>query len=251
VVTSSTAVFATSDIQATIDFYKNVLGFDSSWTYGEPATFGCASFGPVSIMFALQPDLATHMTGHQHWINVDDADELYALHLERGAKIVDPIEDKPWNHREYTVEDPNGYHLRFAGPINHQTKSTPFPQNVTIERRLPTTEEYAKIAGPTFYRDAIPPDVLANSWNGAVAMSENEAIGMVRIMHDGPGWFSIWDVAVLPEWQGQRIGQKLMEEALAVIRDDSPGAWVYLFTYKPDFYARLGFSKENVSMRKV
>ncbi|MBA3726863.1 MAG: VOC family protein, partial [Armatimonadetes bacterium] len=98
---SSTAIFASSDIEATLAHYKDVLGFEASWTWGNPPSFGSASMGGVSIMFNLQPDLAARVGGHQHWIKVDDADELYRFHQAKRAKIVEGIEDKPWGVREY------------------------------------------------------------------------------------------------------------------------------------------------------
>ena len=80
------------------------------------------------IMFNHQPELAQSVKGHQHWIKIDDADSHYADHLKRGAKVVSPIEDRPWGVREYVVEDPNGYHLRFAGPLSSTApKSSAFP----------------------------------------------------------------------------------------------------------------------------
>ena len=251
-VTSSAPILASADIQASVMFYEEVLGFTNPWTMGDPPSFGGVSMGAVSIMFNLQPELASKVHGHEHWLNVKDADELYAQHLGRGAKIVSEIKDQPWGFREYTVEDPSGYHLRFAGPLSQNVPpSIPFPTDVTIERRLPTAAEYEAIAGAAFYRSGTNPDFLTHAWNGVVALSYGQAIGMARIMNDAPGWFSIWDVAVVSEWQGQHIGQKLMEEALEMIRTASPGAWVYLFTFKQGFYERLGFSKEGVSMRKV
>ena len=39
--------------------------------------------------------------------------------------------------------------------------------------------------------------------------------------------------------------------ASLVVSEESPGAFVYLFTFKHGFYERLGFSKETLSMRKV
>ncbi len=41
----STAIFASAGILATLDDYKGVLGFGSSWTWGEPPTFDSASMG--------------------------------------------------------------------------------------------------------------------------------------------------------------------------------------------------------------
>jgi GNAT superfamily N-acetyltransferase len=252
-VISSTAVFACSDIEATITYYKDVLGFESSWTYGDPPNFGSASMGGVTMMFNLQPELAARVKGHQHWVKVDDADELYQLHKSRNAKIIDDIEDRPWGVREYAVEDLNGYYLRFAGPVsNDAPKSKPFPEGVTIERGKPTSEEFWRVAGQAFgYKEAVP-GLVERTWSGVVARSpEGEAIGVLRIMWDAAGWFSIWDVAVMPEWQAQRIGSTMMKEALELIREVSPGAIVHLFTFKHGFYERLGFNLETASLRRL
>lgn len=250
---SSTAIFACSDIEASLAYYKDVLGFESSWTWGEPPTFGSASMGGVTIMFNLQPELAAKVRGHQHGVKVDDVDELYRLHRDKGAHVVAEVEDKPWGLREYIVEDLNGYHLRFGGPPSSEApKSKPFPEGVTLERRNPTTDEYAGVAGPSFGHKETPPGLLERTWNGVVARSpDGETIGVLRIMWDAPGWFSIWDVAVVPDWQSQRIGSTMMKEALELIREASPGAIVHLFTFKHGFYERLGFTKETVSMRRL
>src|SRR5579862_4097917 len=90
---SSTAIFASSDVLATLAYYKEVLGFESSWTWGDPPTFGSASLGGVSIMFNLDPVLADRTRGLQHWVKVDDADEWYRKHRLSGASIVSDIED--------------------------------------------------------------------------------------------------------------------------------------------------------------
>lgn len=252
-VISSTAILATGDVAATIEHYKQVLGFETSWTYDDPPTFGAASMGGVTLMFSLQPELAAKVAGHQHWIKVDEVDQLYALHQSLGAKIVSPIEDQPWGAREYVVEDPNGYQLRFAGsPSSQAEPSKPFPADVRIERRLPTLSEFERVVGLAFGGDRPQSDILDRTWNGVVALGpDGTAIGTLRIMHDAPGWFSIWDVAVAPEWQGFRIGESIMKEALEMVREASPGAFVFLFTFKHGFYQKLGFNLETVSMRKV
>jgi ribosomal protein S18 acetylase RimI-like enzyme len=252
-VTSSTPIFATADIVATLNYYKDVLGFDSTWTWGEPPTFGGASCGGASIMFNLQPDLASRISGHQHWINVDDADSTFADHRARGAEVVESIEDRPWGFREYVLVDPSGYHLRFAGPVSAApTKSAVLPEGVQIVRRKPEAQEFARVTCAAFDSQDSHPEVLEVTWNGVVAQSPGgETIGVLRIMHDAPGWFSIWDVAVIPDWQSQRVGSALMEEAMSVVREESPGAFVFLFTTKHKFYERLGFAKESVSMRRV
>lgn len=249
----STAIFASSDIEATLAYYKDVLGFESSWTWGEPPTFGSARRGGVTIMFNLQPGLAAQIKGHEHWIQVDDTDEIYESHKASGAKIVDEIGDKPWGFREYVVEDCNGYHLRIAGPlVGKVVASKPFPDGVTIERRAPTESEFSEVAGTVFEYKKLTEGLLESTWGGVVALSpEGKAVGVLRIMQDAPGWFSIWDVAVLTEWQAHRIGSTMMREALAVVKEASPSAIVFLFTMKHEFYEKLGFGKETASTYRL
>jgi len=252
-VISSTAIFASSDIAATLTYYKDVLGFESIWTYGDPPVFGSVSKGGVTITFNLQPELAAKIRGHLHGVKVEDVDELYQFHRSRGAHVVSEIEDMPWGLREYVVEDLNGYHLRFYGPIVREApKSSPFPEGVTIVRRKPTGDEFATVADQAFGYEEQVPGLLERTWNGVVARSPNgESIGVLRIMWDAPGWFSIWDVAVLPDWQTRNIGSTMMREALEMIREASPGAIVHLFTFKQGFYERLGFMKESVSTLRL
>lgn len=250
---SSTAIFAASDIQATLAYYKNVLGFTDTWTWGEPPTFGGASMGGVSLMFSLNKELAAKVRGHEHWIKVNDADQLYAMHRQRKANVIAEIADQPWGVREYVLEDLNGYRLRFAGPLSGQgPKSQPFPEHVEILRRMPTEAEYAELMEAAFGSKVVDMDFLKHSWAGVVAQTaEGRAIGMVRIVRDAPAWFSAWDVGVHPDWKGRQIGTKLMEEAAAMVREASTGAYLFLFTFKHGFYERLGFNKETVSMRRV
>jgi len=253
VVTNSSAILAVSDVPETVQFYKDVLGFPSGWFWGEPPTFGAVTWGKVTIMLSCDPVLAAKIEGHGHWLDVDDVDALYAGQLERGAEIVSPIEDKPWGRREYTIRDVNGYHLRFAGHPSHESKGTgQFPPGVEILCRMPTHKEFSRVAGIAFDRQGTQTEALERTWKAVVATdSAGEAIGVLRIMYDAPGWFSVWDVAVLPEWQGRRIGTAMVKAALDLVRDESPGAFVYLFTFKSEFYERMGFATEGVHMVKV
>lgn len=252
-VTSGSPILAVRDIASALTYYTEVLGFGSAWSHGDPLSFGGVQWGAFGVLFNHLPELAERSEGQSLWVNVTEVDALYERHQQNGAEIVSAIEDKPWGRREYTVRDLNGYHLRFACLIPSSAgPSQAFPDEIRIERRHPTLAEHRAVAGVAFYNDQSLEGVLERTWRCVVAISEQgEVIGTVRIMFDAPGWFSIWDVAVLPEWQGRHIGQKLMEEALAIIREESPGAWVFLFTYKDGFYEKLGFGKESVTMRRV
>ena len=47
-------------------------------------------------------------------------DEIAAQAEAHGANIVDSPSQKPWNSRECTIEDPDGYRLTFSEPVNIQ-----------------------------------------------------------------------------------------------------------------------------------
>ena len=36
------------------------------------------------------------------------------MSIRRGAKIFEEIADRPWDARQYLIEDPNGYHIKIA-----------------------------------------------------------------------------------------------------------------------------------------
>lgn len=252
-VSSSAPILVAADVLATITFYSEVLGFDRSWTWGEPPTIGAVNWGAVSIMFSQMDSLVGKIEGHQLWFNVEDVDTLCGRHQQKGAEIVSPIEDKPWGVREYTVRDPNGYHLRFAGHANYVPKGTGvFPEGVVIRKHLPTQEDHDHVVSKVFGQAPGSSAKLDKTWGGVSAVAPTgETIGTARIMLDSPGWFSIWDVAVLPEWQGKRIGTAMIEAAVELVREASPGAFIFLFTFKDGFYERIGFGKQSVQMRKV
>ena len=80
----------------------------------QPNATATAKNGKVGVLFCLQPDLAARVEGHQHAFFVTGIDRLHERHRDRGVPLVSPLGAKPWGLREYTVRDPNGYHLRFA-----------------------------------------------------------------------------------------------------------------------------------------
>jgi uncharacterized glyoxalase superfamily protein PhnB len=49
---------------------------------------------------------------------VEDVDAWFAHHRRSGAKIAEEISDRAWDARQYVVEDPNGYFIEVAQPID-------------------------------------------------------------------------------------------------------------------------------------
>lgn len=255
----SQAIFAVNDVKETIGFYERVLGFTSPWFWGDPVTYGGIHCGSIHVMFNQLPEVARGVEGHQHHFFADDIESLYALHQKNGAPILSPLENKPWRMREYTVRDPNGYHLRFAGPTKFEKPAgslSEMPGYIRIDDRLPTWSEFRALHAAVKWGElpATSSGILESSNWGVVAIDtrDGSVIGTSRAMRDARGWFSIWDVIVDPAYQSQRVGSAMVQRLLERIRQDAPsGGNVFLFTFSHPFYEKLGFREETCSMVRL
>lgn len=77
-----------------------------------------------------------------------------------------------------------------------------------------------------------------------VAESEGKIVGHVALspvsLSDGSAdWFGLGPISVLPEYQGKGIGSKLMENAIAYLRDRGASGCVVLGD--PNYYGHFGF----------
>jgi catechol 2,3-dioxygenase-like lactoylglutathione lyase family enzyme len=105
-----------SDLQRSVRYYAESLGFTVDWVDGETGIAGISrdhcrlfltndgfrryygSLGPVVI-----------------WVNLDSkaqVDELFEEWNSKQAVIVSAPEDKPWMLREFTATDPDGNRIR-------------------------------------------------------------------------------------------------------------------------------------------
>ena len=118
------------DVEASSNFYQNALGFKHIFTMtgpdGKPSLVHLRWVkyadvlitrphdsreitGPRGVGISLNFNMLEHFNG--------DMDVFAKSARENGAKVTGPI-DQPWNVREVTVLDPDGYKLIFSMPIN-------------------------------------------------------------------------------------------------------------------------------------
>jgi uncharacterized glyoxalase superfamily protein PhnB len=253
-------ILAVPDVPAAVDYYTRVLDFDHDWLYGDPPVHGAVRRGNIQIQFGHNAEMAARAGGMQFLLFVEQVDEFYELHRARGAQFASPIADKPWGLREYTVRDPYGYELRFAGSPEFRRPAEArdsLPESIRIVERQPTVDEYVTINKSVNWScDASRiQGAIDRSLYCVIAVDETvpgapKTVGMVRVVGDGVTALYIQDVAVMPEYQNRRIGAALVETAMKWIRSTAPrGAFVGLFTIKPAFYERFDF-KEGVGMHQ-
>jgi uncharacterized glyoxalase superfamily protein PhnB len=99
------------DVTATAEYYRDKLGFQLEFLWGEPPVHAGVSLGCISMHFS-QGSPAPH--GFWIYLVIDDADRLFEWYKENGVEVLDEPQTHPWGMREFNITDLNGYRLRFG-----------------------------------------------------------------------------------------------------------------------------------------
>ena len=113
------------DVPAAVEFYTAKLGFQLSFTFGDPVNFAGVHLDKVQVFLQQGKPCPG---GTSVYFVVGDADALYAFHQKNGVEIAEPIGDRDYELRDYTVRDASGYYLTFGHNIFHMG------EKVEIER---------------------------------------------------------------------------------------------------------------------
>jgi catechol 2,3-dioxygenase-like lactoylglutathione lyase family enzyme len=116
-------VFVT-DFDRAIAFYRDVLGFDVAYTYGEPPFW--AEVRGDAVAFNLRHvDRSPFLGGIRDdeqllsvAITTSDATVLYERYDARGVDFHERLREKPWDAIEFVVRDPDGNLVLFGSPTN-------------------------------------------------------------------------------------------------------------------------------------
>ena len=115
------AVLFVSDVEATLAYYRDMLGFHVDFDHGSPPIHARISSGDrdgpsaARIRFELAPDAQSPMRSCYLYIHVGrNLDALFEAYRSRGVDIVSAPRDRPWGLRQFEVRDCNGYILIFA-----------------------------------------------------------------------------------------------------------------------------------------
>lgn len=116
-------VLLVPDVGATLDYYRDVLGFEEvrPWELA-PDEYGYATRGRWTFHFSraeratpnsalVPPDL------FDVYLWLDDVNALHEELVGRGADILLPPKEQPWQMLEIRVRDLNGYVLGFGQPL--------------------------------------------------------------------------------------------------------------------------------------
>lgn len=92
------------DVERAQQYYRNALGFQIGWLQPDKE-IGAVMRGSISIFFRKRQ---APFEPAVHWIYAQDIEATYAELQQSGATILDPLAEKPWGLRQFTVQDVDG-----------------------------------------------------------------------------------------------------------------------------------------------
>ena len=111
-------VLAVKNLKIEAEYYIEKLGFERDFT---APGWEFLSFGDFKVMLGECADeMTAEETGNHSWfahVVIENVDDVYAEFIERGAKILSPIESKHWGIREFSIVTPDGHRITFGQVI--------------------------------------------------------------------------------------------------------------------------------------
>ena len=108
---------AGSDVDATLAFYVQKLGFTTKYTQGKPTEMAIVTRDAVEIFLCRNDDryVAEQTSFHIH---VQHVEQLYGEYQAQG--VIHPngqLTMKPWGTQEFAILDPAGVCITFYEPV--------------------------------------------------------------------------------------------------------------------------------------
>lgn len=111
-------VLPVDDLAQAMEFYRHQLGFEETFTWGDPPYYAIVKRGPgVSIHLSEREDMREKIQPRMVYVFVEDVDALYEEYRGRGLPMFSPPEDQDYGMREFEVRDGSGHFLTFGQGI--------------------------------------------------------------------------------------------------------------------------------------
>ena len=108
-------VLAVKDLRIAADYFVDKLGFDRDFT---APGWEFLSFGEFKVMLGeCSDEMTAEATGNHSWFAhclVENVDEVYQELIDRGAKILSLIGNKPWEIRDFSIVTPDGHRITYG-----------------------------------------------------------------------------------------------------------------------------------------
>lgn len=113
----SVTVFTVSNIANSLAYYRDRLGFNVAFEYGQPISYVGLKEGNVSLHL-ISTTRNNRLPGRGAVsIFVDDVDALHADLMRRGARVMSEPGDQTYGIRDFDVTDLDGNMIYFGMPL--------------------------------------------------------------------------------------------------------------------------------------
>jgi len=115
-------LFFTTDIPATLAYYKDKLGFECLSTWQDPPVYAIVARDQHAIHFRCAEPPTPNPDKYLEelldaYLFVEDADALYSEYAAQGVEFIRHLANMPWKSREFVVKDGDGRLLAFGANL--------------------------------------------------------------------------------------------------------------------------------------
>ncbi|HLH03777.1 MAG TPA: VOC family protein [Bryobacteraceae bacterium] len=125
ILSSVAAQLFARDMQASIDFFTEKLGFTLDFVYGEPSFYGQVSRdnARLAIRHVDEPVFTPGIREREHLLSAsitlasaDEIDQLFRAYQTAGVRFHQSLRIEPWGAKTFIVKDPDDNLILFAAP---------------------------------------------------------------------------------------------------------------------------------------
>jgi uncharacterized glyoxalase superfamily protein PhnB len=109
------------NLQNTLDFYRNTLGFEEEWTWANKEgkiTDGGIRRNGMRLLFGEDPEFTLQINNKKHQLSimwfVDNIEEIFVEFQKRDIEIAASLQTHSYGLKEFAFIDINGYYIRVA-----------------------------------------------------------------------------------------------------------------------------------------
>ena len=112
-------VLAVQDLQKSVEFYKNKLGFKSGW-FDDNWHFLHRDECTIMLGECADDRSAFEINNHSYfgYFDVQNIDILFSEFKSQKIEILSPLKDKPWGQREFSIRTIDGHRIMFGENIS-------------------------------------------------------------------------------------------------------------------------------------
>ena len=116
----SRSTLGVSNVQKSIEFYTETLGFTVQTVMGDPPSFAVLVRDEISLGLVATSKPAVANFACSYW-NVEGVEALHKRCTSAGATIANPLTRHPWGNYDFVVKDPDGHQIALgeAPDVDH------------------------------------------------------------------------------------------------------------------------------------